>query len=212
MVNVSEALEIDKILEYSGFDDSSQQTIIESDGFDIYDDILTLGGSDIVNLAKGFSDRIVAAESISFGLSRTNILKATINWSQDFRRISQTPSLIGTSNASEFCSEIKTARQRAKIRKPYGWREDDTSNQNWGVSPRGPDSMWSVPWGSTVPARPSYMPRSPENPRAYARRVRYDFLCQRHCNRMQSPSTSFNPIVNMRIHCSGNDWEGKELE
>ena len=43
MVKVSKALDIEKILEFSGFDNSSQQTIITEDGFDIYDDILTLG-------------------------------------------------------------------------------------------------------------------------------------------------------------------------
>ena len=53
MVNVSEALDIDMILEYSGFDDSALQTIITPDGFDSYGDILTIGDSDIVNLSKG---------------------------------------------------------------------------------------------------------------------------------------------------------------
>ena len=52
MLNLSEALDIDKILKYSGFDESAQQTIIAADLFESYDDILTLGGSDIVNLAK----------------------------------------------------------------------------------------------------------------------------------------------------------------
>ena len=81
MVDVLEALEIDKILGYSGFDESAQQTIIAADGFASYDDILTIGDSDIVNLAKGFFDRTVAAGKISFGLCQTNILKATIHWS-----------------------------------------------------------------------------------------------------------------------------------
>ena len=79
MVNVSEALDIDKILEYSGFDNSWQQTIIAADGFASYDDILTLRDSYIVNLAKGLSYRTVAAGKISFGLLRDNILKATIH-------------------------------------------------------------------------------------------------------------------------------------
>ena len=52
MVNVSKALEIYKILEYFGFDDSEKWTIIASDGFEIYDDIFTIGDSDIMNLAK----------------------------------------------------------------------------------------------------------------------------------------------------------------
>ena len=44
MVNVSESLEIDKILEYSFFEDSDQWTIIAEYGFESYDDILMIGG------------------------------------------------------------------------------------------------------------------------------------------------------------------------
>ena len=91
MVNVSEALEIDKILEYSGFDDSAQRTIIAADGFESCDDILMIGASDIVNLAKGFSDRNVVVGKIRFGLRRTNLLKVTIHWAQYFWMISRTP-------------------------------------------------------------------------------------------------------------------------
>ena len=190
MVNVPEGLEIDKILEYSSFDDSAQQTIIAVDGFGSYYDILTLGDSDIVNLVKGFSDRTVAAGMISFSLCRTNLLNATIHWSQDFRRISQTPSLICIINASKFRATIEAARQRARIRKPSGWGDADTSNQNLGVSPGGAYSMWSVPWGSTFPARPDYMHSIPYNLRTDARRVSDEFLCQRSHDRMRSPSTS----------------------
>ena len=117
MVNVLEALKIDKILEYYGFDDSEQQTIIASDGFESYDDILTLGDSNIVNLAKGFSDRTVAAGKTSFGLHRTNILKETIHWAQEFRRISWKTALIGISNAAKFRAVIEAARQSTSIRK-----------------------------------------------------------------------------------------------
>ena len=42
MANVSEALDIEKILEWSGFDDSEQRTTIAADRFESYDDILTL--------------------------------------------------------------------------------------------------------------------------------------------------------------------------
>ena len=43
MVNVSEAFEIDNILEYPGFEDSAQQTIITEDRFGSYYSVLTLG-------------------------------------------------------------------------------------------------------------------------------------------------------------------------
>ena len=40
MVNVSKALDIEKILEYSRFDESAQHTIITAYGFDSYDEII----------------------------------------------------------------------------------------------------------------------------------------------------------------------------
>ena len=121
MVNVSEALNIDKLLEYSGFDDSEQQTIVAADWFGSYYDILTLGESEIMDLAKGLSDRSVSAGKISFGLRHTDLLKATFHWAQGFSMISQTPSLIGISNAAESCAAIEAARQRSSIRTPFGW-------------------------------------------------------------------------------------------
>ena len=116
MVNISESLEIDKILEYSGFDESAQRTIIAAYGFESYDGILTIGDSDIVNLVKGFSNRTVSVGKIRFGLRRTNFLKATIHWSQDFRMIRRTPSLICISNTAKFRAAVEAARQRASIR------------------------------------------------------------------------------------------------
>ena len=79
MVNVSEALDIDKILEYSSFDDSEKRSIIAAYGFESYDDILMLGDSDIVNLVKGFYDMNVDAGKIIFGLRQTNALKTNIH-------------------------------------------------------------------------------------------------------------------------------------
>ena len=110
-------IKIEKILEYSGFDDSAQLTIIIADGFESCDDILTLGDSDIIDAEKGLSDRTVAAGKIRFGLCRTNVLKATIYWAQDFRSISLTPSPIGISNAAKLRVGIEAARKRAMIRK-----------------------------------------------------------------------------------------------
>ena len=109
MVNTSEELNIEKILQYSGFVDSAQRTIFVIDRFDIYDVIFTIGDTYIVNLAKGFSDKTFAAGKIIFGLRRTNPLKANIHWDQDFRRISWIPSLIGISKATKLRAEIEAA-------------------------------------------------------------------------------------------------------
>ena len=134
---MSEALNVYKILEYSVFDNLEQQTIIVADGFGSYDYILTLEESNIVNLAKGFSDRTVATGEINFDFSWTNLLKSTIHWAQYFMRISQTPSLISISNSDKLRAEIEAVRQRARIRKPYGWGEANTSNHNLGFSSGG---------------------------------------------------------------------------
>ena len=75
-----------------------------------------LGDSYIVDLDKGFYDKTVAEGKISFRLCWNNLLKASIHWTQDVRRISPTPSLIGTSNAVEFRAAVEAARQRARIR------------------------------------------------------------------------------------------------
>ena len=79
-VNVTEVLDIDRILEYSVLGNPAQLNGIVADGFESYDNILTLGDSYIVNLSKGFSDRNVAAGNIGFGLLHANLLKATIHW------------------------------------------------------------------------------------------------------------------------------------
>ena len=70
-----------------------------------------------MNLAKGFSDRNVAAGKTSFDLRWTNLMKANIHWDQDFSRIIWTPSLIGISNAAKFHAAIEAARQSYRIRK-----------------------------------------------------------------------------------------------
>ena len=114
-MNVSEALNFDRILGYSSFDNPAQQTGIAADWFESYYNILALGDSDIVKLSQVFSDRTVAAGKISFGLRRTNLLKSNIHWYQDLRSISRTLSLVGTNNAEMFCTAIEASRQRSRI-------------------------------------------------------------------------------------------------
>ena len=90
---------------------------------------------------------------------------------------------------------------------PTGWGHGDNSNNNWGPSPGGTYSMWSVAQVTTTPAYLDYMPRSPDNLRAAARRICDDFLCCRCYECMRSPTTSHNTIVNLRINHCGDDWE-----
>ena len=61
----------------------------------------------------------------------------------------------------------------------HGWGDEDTSNQKCLVIPGEPYSNAAVAWGSTVPDRPAYMPKNPENAHATAHRVCDDSLCSR---------------------------------
>jgi hypothetical protein len=81
--------DINTILTYCGFDTNATRENIVVDGFESFQDIMSLTEKDVSDLAKGFVERTAAAGSIIFGLRRTNLLKATIHWVQDFRRISR---------------------------------------------------------------------------------------------------------------------------
>ena len=86
-----------------------------------------------------------------------------------------------------------------------GWGGTNTPNQNWGVIPGRYYSNVAFTWGSNTSYRLYCMPRSLENPRAAARRVRDELCCQGRRDFMQRHSTSCNPIVNTRIHRCGDD-------
>ena len=110
-----EVEEVDMLLQYVGFSEESVRNNISSDGFESFEDIMTLKEKDISELAKGFADRSVANGKVIFGLRRTNLLKAIVHWVQDFRRISREPTLDGIANKADFWAKIKMSRLRAMI-------------------------------------------------------------------------------------------------
>jgi hypothetical protein len=127
MVTAAEAANIDTILEYCGFTTQAHRTSIAADGFESYADMLSLTEKDIGALAKGFAERTANQGRVIFGLRRTNHLKASIHWAQDFRRISRLVTLDHTADAAEFRTQIETARQRAQIRKHNAEESDSLS-------------------------------------------------------------------------------------
>ena len=89
-----------------------------------------------------------------------------------------------------------------------GWGDTDTSNKKRGVIPGGPYINIAAAWVSTVTSHLDDMPRILENLRTSAGHVRDDFRRQRRRDLMRRRSTSRNLIVNLRINCRGDDWEG----
>ena len=86
-----------------------------------------------------------------------------------------------------------------------GWGHGGTSNQNWGVTLGVSYSIVSVAWGSTIPARSAYIPRSSDNLCITARCVRDKFFRLRYCGLERRHYIIFNPIVNPRVNCHGDD-------
>ena len=113
----AEDVSIDTILMYCGFQEDDERENIALDGFEDFEDILALTEKDIGDLAKGFAERTAVNGKIIFGLRRTNLLKATTHWVQDFRRVSREPTLEGIEDEAGFREAIEIARQRAQIRK-----------------------------------------------------------------------------------------------
>jgi hypothetical protein len=104
------------ILGYIGFNNLADREAIRDDALRSYDDALTLTEKDVSNLSKDFKDRTIAQGRIQFGLRRTNDLKLTICWAQDFRRISKEVTLEGITDAAQFKAALAIARQREVVR------------------------------------------------------------------------------------------------
>jgi hypothetical protein len=107
---------IDIILGYCGFLSEPARLAISQDGFASFPDIKSLTHSDIADLAKSFSARTVVNGKITFGLKRTQLLKAVVDWVQDFSRISREPSLEGIDSDVAFHAAIQLAYERGKMR------------------------------------------------------------------------------------------------
>jgi hypothetical protein len=124
---LAEAAEIEVMLLHCGFTDPQERLDISRDGFEGYSDMNSLREKDISELAKAFADRTQANGRITFGLRRQNLLKSTIHWVQDFRRISRSPTLDDITDVNNFRAKIQTARERALVRKSR--TEDSSSSQ-----------------------------------------------------------------------------------
>jgi hypothetical protein len=100
-----------------GFLIPQQRLDVSTDGFVGYGDMNILSEKDVGDLAKAFADRTVANGRIAFGSRQQNLLKSTIHWVQDFRRIRRTPALDDVTDINDFKMKIQTARERSRVRR-----------------------------------------------------------------------------------------------
>ena len=112
---VPEIEQIREILTWIGFQHAIERESIMNDAFRSYDDIQALTVKDISDLCDMFGKRTATNGRINFGIRRTKKLKSMVHWSQDFKRISYTPSIAGLTVAL-FLKVLLTASKRADVR------------------------------------------------------------------------------------------------
>jgi hypothetical protein len=129
-----------QILHWIGFRTEALREAIVDDSFETFEDLKLLTEKDITSMASGFAGRTVQDGRINFGLRRTKLTKALIHWTQDFYRVSETPTIIGL-NEITFKGQLDRALARAEIRKVL---TSQTSTSAGAASP-GPlesEKMW----------------------------------------------------------------------
>jgi hypothetical protein len=108
---------MDTVLEWIGFSIPATRERIRAEGFETFDDLVTMKEKDVRDLAESYSRRTVADGRAIFGIRRIRFLIGLIHWVQDFGRIGEVPSIEGVANATEFRSVLDVAYYRADVRK-----------------------------------------------------------------------------------------------
>ena len=95
------------------------------------DDMLSLISQDAADISKDWANRTAVGGRFHMGTKRLKALQAFIHWIQDFRRVSDTPSIVGL-NEETFKAQMSQALDRAVIRKSL---QDQTATTSREASP-----------------------------------------------------------------------------
>jgi hypothetical protein len=117
MANLAaEAADMDSMLGCIGFNAQAEPTAMAQDGFKSFDDLSQLKDKDIDTTSEGVADRTAVGGRIAFGLKKTRLLKAALNWALDFRCVSRPVSMDGVTNAAEFRAAVQEVLRITKNR------------------------------------------------------------------------------------------------
>lgn len=137
---LNEDTSLTQILHWIGFTVEANRNNLQSQSLGSFDDMLSLTEKDCQAIATDWAGRTANLGRFHVGLKRLKYLQALVHWTQDFRRISETPTIVGL-NASTFKTQLSRALDRATIRKSL---KDQASNTSTAASP-GPlenERMW----------------------------------------------------------------------
>jgi hypothetical protein len=114
-VGINETDSISQIMYWIGFRLEANRDALIDDAFQSFDDISLLTEKDVTTLSSSFASRTAQNGRMHIGTRRTKWLKALVHWTQDFIRISQTPSIVSL-NEITYKQQLSRALTRADIR------------------------------------------------------------------------------------------------
>ena len=100
---------LDTVLTWIGFDQENTRNRIREEGFESFDDLVTMKEKDIRDLAESYGRRTIVDGRAIFGLRRIRYLIGLIHLVQDFARIGEIPSLDGIEDAATFKVALDSA-------------------------------------------------------------------------------------------------------
>ena len=118
----------------------AQRQAIQTHSIAIFSDVKMLTEKDITQLSTDFSSRTAANGRMNVGTRRTKRLKALLHWVQDFHRVSNTPSIVGLSQAT-FLIGLDAAISRAEVRQTLK-DNSDTASKAADPGPLKSEKQW----------------------------------------------------------------------
>ena len=113
---LTEDSSLQQILHWIGFTVEANRDNLQTQSLGSLDDMLLLTKKDCQAITTDWSSRTAQNGRFHVGLRRLKLLQALVHWVQDFRRVSETPTIVGL-NANTFKSALSRALDRATIRK-----------------------------------------------------------------------------------------------
>ena len=82
------------------------------------DDLFTMNFDNADTMANDYVNHTLILGKLNFGIRCIKKLKSLLHWEQDFRRISEQPSVEGT-KGNAFLMQVDRALERTKVWKQY---------------------------------------------------------------------------------------------
>ena len=104
-LDITEEESIRQVLHWIGFRSLGSKDSIVNDGITSFDDTAMMTEKDISSMAISFGNRTVANGRMHLGTRRIKYLKAFTHWIRDYHRVSEIPSIIGSSGGKSHHQE-----------------------------------------------------------------------------------------------------------